>query len=90
MVLTDSLSMRSLPNLRLDRPPGQAECIFMSWVAVLCVQRTCPTTIKHAQVALLGQQNNLAFLFYPHNATHSTMGSFPREAVLLTVFAPML
>ena len=60
MVLTGSLSMRSLPYLRLDHPPVQAECIFMSWVAVLCVQWTCPTTMKPAQVALLGRQNNLA------------------------------
>ena len=45
MVLTGSLSMRSLPYLRLDRPPVQAECIFMSWEAALCVQWTCPTTI---------------------------------------------
>ena len=30
MVLTGSLSIRSLPYLRLDRPPVQAECIFMS------------------------------------------------------------
>ena len=59
MVLTGSLSMRSLPYLRLDRPPVQAECIFMSWVVVLCVQWTCLTTVKHAQVALLGRQNNL-------------------------------
>ena len=55
MVLTGSLSMGSLPSLRLDRPPVQAECIFMSWVAALCVQRTYPTTMKHAKVVLLGR-----------------------------------
>ena len=59
MVLTGSLSMRSPPYLHLDRPPVLAECIFMSWVEALCVQWTCPTTMKHAQVALLGRQNNL-------------------------------
>ena len=60
MVLTGSLGMRSLPYLRLDRPPVQAECISMRWVAVLCVQWTCLSTMKHAQVALLVQQNNLS------------------------------
>ena len=58
MVLTGSLGMRSLPYLRLDRPPVQAECIFMSWVEVPCVQWTCPTTMKRAQVALPGRQDN--------------------------------
>ena len=58
IVLTGSLGMRSLPYLRLDRPPVQVEYIFMSWVAALCVQWTCPTTMKHALVALLGRQNN--------------------------------
>ena len=33
MVLTVSLGMRSLPYLRFDRPPVQAQCISMSWVA---------------------------------------------------------
>ena len=59
MVLTGSLNLRSVPYLRLDPPQVSAECIFMSWVAALCVQWTCPTTMKHAQVALLGRQNNL-------------------------------
>ena len=59
MVLSDSPSRRSLPHLRLDRPPVQAECISWCLVAALCVQWTCPTTLKYAQVALLGRQNNL-------------------------------
>ena len=59
---------------------------FHDWVAVLCVQWTCLTTIKHAQIALLGLQNNLALLFCSHSATHSTMGCFPCKAVLSTVF----
>ena len=59
MVLTGLLSMRSPPYLRLDHPLVQAEGISMSWVEALCVQWTRPTTIKHAQVGLLGQQNNL-------------------------------
>ena len=86
MALTGSLSMSSLPYLRLDCPPVQAECISMSWVAVLCVQWTFLTTIKRAQGVLLGRQNNLAFLFCSHSATHNTMGCFPCKAVLLTVF----
>ena len=59
MVLTGSLGMRSQPCLRLDRPSVQTECISMSWVEVLCLQWACPTTMKHAQVALLGRQDNL-------------------------------
>ena len=90
MVLTGSLGMRSLQYLRLDRPPGLAECIFMSWVAALWVQWTCPTTMKYVQVVLLCRQNNLAFLFCPHSVTHSTMDCFPRKALLLTVLAHIL
>ena len=62
IILTGSLNMRSLLYLRLDRPPVQTECIFMSWVVALCVQWKCLTSMKHAQVALLGRQNKLTYV----------------------------